>query len=180
MDNVTPRSNEYSDAISMTTHSDAKENYNTQNSPIRKSRLQGMLESTDKANEIENGYYKPESIEENAPIVSESIITSNDELKLFRLSTPSGNTEILRKLMVNLAYLRSLNVSTINYNNITKFDILTVINAYYKLVNQVNQMNHRINLNNFKITVIINHCLQMINKLSDIDNYQETSFDSSI
>lgn len=170
----------YCDTLSMTTHSDAKENYNIQNSPIRKSKLLAMFDSTNRNNGVGNGTGTLK-MKGESPIVTMPCLSSKTELELFRLSTPSDPGDIIKKLIVNLTYLKSLSVSTVSCDNIKNYDILTIITAYYKIINQLNQLNHRINLNNFKITVIINHCMQMLDKLSEsVDTCINTSFDSSL
>lgn len=147
------------DSVS-TGNSEYKENYDTNNSPIRKSL-------------VSKHRVKPE--------VKPSVPSPGNDDNLSMLELFDSKASIRTQMITHLQYLKSLKIGSVNINSLlTPKDCsrsLNVILRLFTIINVLNSLNNAINLYNFKTSLIINNCLKQLQKTNDLSfENTETSF----
>ncbi|WEJ92675.1 hypothetical protein PSN45_000130 [Yamadazyma tenuis] len=116
---------------------DFQRNFITSGSPIRNSTVNRFLVSPD----------PPES---------------DDELRAWSGTIPGTRAEVVAKLAQNLAVLKRLKLTPTPHHVAQNFSKLSLIMSYFQIVNQLEQLNHSIDLHNLKTSICLKSCVGLL------------------
>lgn len=161
----------------------AKENYNN-SSPIRK--------STIGVGNLNSGVYKsatsPLILEKNRIFEALKYTTPPDEISesFKNLRIPDSSKGMITKLTSNLLYLLSISKeskslltdSLVEFEQLDPSDLdqVHLLLNYFKLINKMNKVYQEMGLNQFKLELIINNCMDLLSKLNEDDSNFDSSF----
>lgn len=146
---------------SSTTDSDYKENYDTNNSPIRKSTV-GPRTASSKQRMLSTSKL---AVEMNEQDDSNGV----SMLELFSHSVTT-NSQIIAQIYTHLQYLKTLKIRPVNLNSVfppgsgngNNSSSLNLILRLFAVMNLIHGLNNAINLYNFKHRLVINNCIKLL------------------
>ncbi|CAH6718177.1 hypothetical protein CLIB1444_01S00848 [[Candida] jaroonii] len=165
----------------------AKENYNN-SSPIRRSTLgvgnlnaEAFKNSASPLNLGRNHIF--EAIKDDVPTNN----PTSELLESFRNSRfVESDKNFIPKLSANLRYLLSISQenknllmdSLVDFEHVDPSDVdqVHLLINYFKLINKMNKVSQQMGLNQFKLELIINNCMDVLTKINEENSNYDSSF----